>query len=82
MSKVEMAGKITIHFSEPILKIRDDALRSKQAIVVSMIWMNTQVEGVPKYSYELIGVYNHKIELRLKFERPDLISRRPNHDVV
>jgi hypothetical protein len=44
--------------------------------------MNNQVEGVPKYSYELIGVYNHKIELRLKFERPDLISRGPNHDVV
>ena len=81
-----MDGYFQVNWSHEIYSIRKDSIVNKNAVQVSIVWMNeailSQQEDKPSYRTRIEDVNEHYISFRLLFEDLDLISRGNQLDIV
>jgi hypothetical protein len=79
LSKVDMTGHFKIKFSDPIYLLKEESIKAKNMLQISIIWINevlfVRSDQVPAFNFNITEVTQYSIGIKLTFDDPGLISK-------
>lgn len=79
ISEIDMNGNFQIQFSHPVFPLKLKSMKSKNPLVVNIIWMNEEILGgeelLPEYTVDFVSFTEDRIDVKLNFKDPFLISK-------